>query len=325
MRRRRFIQYVGLGGLSCALATSTAQNVFASPLTEISSGNSDRFNRKTFDFKVEKVNQKGIVQSHKRYTADYFSVPVDQPSNRSDVAESIDMVAITPGRFLMGTSSSDIPPARHAVKGNELLSHRMNVSSFFMSKYAITQAQWAAVAALPTVNRELDPNPSHFQGADYPVESVSWLAAIEFCARLSQHTGKTYRLPTEVEWEYACRAGTQTPFHTGKTITSQHANYVGTYTYKAERPGEYRQSPVSVGSFSPNAFGLYDMHGNVWEWCSDRWHPRYQPQAGLAPTPLRTIRGGSWSDSPVNLRSASRSGYVETGLNRTIGFRVVTT
>jgi len=154
---------------------------------------------------------------------------------------------------------------------------------------------------------------------------------MEFCDRLSQSTGRRYQLPSEAQWEYACRGGTQTPFHTGKTITSELADYVSTYTYQAESAGEYRQATVSVGQFTANAFGLHDLHGNVWEWCADHWHASYRgaPSDGQAwvnphSSSLRTIRGGGWLDAPAQIRSASRSGYLETALNRTIGFRVVT-
>lgn len=320
MKRRRFFKYAGLGGLGLCLA---AQPGIGNPVKALTSVEADSSGLKTFAFTVEEIDAKGIIRHVKPSEAQYFS----QSLNASvPTLTPVDMVAIPPGRFLMGASSTE-----PQVKGNEA-QHRVQVSPFFMSKYPITQAQWAGVSQLPKVNRDLAPTPAHFQGSQHPVESVSWLAAVEFCARLSrfaaaqlgQQTGKSYRLPTEAEWEYACRAGTQTPFNIGKTITSQLANYVGRYTYKAEAPGEYRQSTVPVGRFSPNAFGLYDMHGNVWEWCSDRWQSSYRVQRD-GQVPLRAIRGGSWLDAPVNLRSASRSGYVETGLNRTIGFRIVTT
>ena len=158
--RRRFIQYVGLGSLSFALATQDARQVIASPLTDISSGETDDLILKTFVFYVESVNSKGITKSHKAYTEKYCSVPL---TRANVLSEPIDMVAIAPGRFLVGTSSSDIPPTHHAAKGNELLSQRMSVSSFFMSKSAITQAQWSAVAALPKKPRAKS-SPISFSG-----------------------------------------------------------------------------------------------------------------------------------------------------------------
>ncbi|MEM9005116.1 MAG: formylglycine-generating enzyme family protein [Cyanobacteria bacterium P01_F01_bin.86] len=314
MKRRRFFQYTGLGGLGFVLAAQ--RGALASTFSQV--GNRHSLGLETFDFNVPVVDKAGVVRQRQSHTASFFSESLD-------AAERIDMVAIAAGKFAMGPSRSE-PQA----KTYELPRHAVNLAPFFISKYPITQAQWAAVAALPKVRRELDQAPSHFQGSHRPVESVSWLEAKEFCDRLSQQTGRRYQLPSEAQWEYACRAGTQTPFNVGETITSQLADYIGTYTYKAETAGEYRQSTMPVGQFSPNAFGLYDMHGNVWEWCADSWHTTYrgaptggQAWVGAQRSPMRTIRGGSWLDTPTKVRSASRSGYLEAGLNRTIGFRIV--
>ena len=177
-------------------------------------------------------------------------------------------------------------------------------------------------------------NPSCFKGSNRPVEKVRWYNAVAFCKRLSQKTGKTYRLPSEAEWEYACRAGTTTPFHFGETITTDLANYGGDYTsYGQEPKGVYRKETREVGSFGvANNFGLYDMHGNVWEWCQDHWHSNYEgaPTDGSADL----LRGGSWDDFAGYCRSACRSHLeyliVDTDLVvseirdlNSIGFRVV--
>ena len=312
MKRRKFLQYSSLSGAGVLLAGGPA---IASAVA--STSNHINLGLQEFDFNVTTVNQAGKVKLQKRHTAKFFPEPLNQKSH-------LEMVAIQSGKFTMGPSRGETQ-----AKESEFPHHRVKVSSFFMSKNPITQSQWAAIAALPKVNRELNPDPSHFSGADLPVESISWLEAVEFCDRLSQHTGRQYQLPSEAQWEYACRAGTETPFNTGETITSQLADYVGTYSYKSEPVGKYRQSTVSVGRFSPNAFGLQDMHGNVWEWCADGWHSSYRgaPRDGQAWTaarssPMRTIRGGGWLDAPASIRSASRSGYDGTALNRTIGFRV---
>ncbi len=316
MKRRRFFQYTGLGGLSLVLATRNG--AFASALSNPI--DSQKLGLETFSFQVTTVDKTGKTQYPHTHTAKYF------PESLNHV-ERLDMVEITPGKFLMGSTRSEA-----YAKGSEFPRHRVSLSSFFLSKYPITQAQWAAVAALPKVNRDLSLDPSHFQGGARPVESVSWLEATEFCDRLSKHTGRQYQLPSEAQWEYACRAGSKTPFSTGDTIISQLADYRANVTYKAESPGDYRQATMPVGSFSANGFGLHDMHGNVWEWCADGWHRNYRSAAtnGRARrqvsgklAQLRTIRGGSWLDSPDKVRSASRSGYAETALNRTIGFRVM--
>jgi formylglycine-generating enzyme required for sulfatase activity len=180
------------------------------------------------------------------------------------------------------------------------------------------------------VERELELDPSRFKGDDRPVEKITWYDAVEFCARLSQHTGRDYRLPTEAEWEYACRGGTTTPFHFGETITSDLVNYQGTQTYGAGPAGEDRKQTTDVGSFLANAFGLYDMHGNVWEWCQDHWHDNYTgaPIDGTAwlssgESKSRVLRGGSWGFYPAGCRSANRVRYAPGFTDYDVGFRVV--
>lgn len=176
-------------------------------------------------------------------------------------------------------------------------------------------------------------NPSHFQGSDRPVERVSWNDAVEFCHKLSQRTGQRYRLPSEAEWEYACRAGTATPFHFGETITPDLVNYDGNYPYGEAAKGKYRGETTPVGSFGvANAFGLYDMHGNVWEWCQDVWHENYNgaPTDGRVwesgeDSSRRRLRGGSWFSIARNCRSADRNRNASEIRSGIIGFRVVRT
>ena len=247
---------------------------------------------------------------------------------------SLKMMLIPAGIFMMGSPEDELD--RY---GNEGPQHEVRISSFFMGKYPITQVQWQVVAGLPQVNRELNPDPSYFKGENHPVESIRWFDAVECCARLSQLTGRDYRLPSEAEWEYACRAGTTTPFHFGETITTELANYRGTDdesmgwsgSYGQGPKGEYREKTTPVDQFGvANAFGLADMHGNVLEWCLDHWHSTYEG----APTDgsvwnadgednTRVIRGGSWGDFPGDCRSASRS-YNDPGYDfNSFGFRVV--
>ncbi len=241
---------------------------------------------------------------------------------------TLELVQIPAGSFMMGA-----PADETGSRDNERPQHRVDVPEFYLGKYPITQSQWKFGASLPKIDRDLDPDPSRFKGANLPVERVSWLDAIEFCARLSQHTGRVYRLPSEAEWEYACRAGTTTPFHFGETIDPQVANYDGNYTYGRGQKGKYRAKTTPVGSFKvANNFGLFDMHGNVWEWCQDYWHSDYQdaPRDGLAwldsessKTEFRVLRGGSWLDFPGDCRSAVRYDGYPVDRYDDIGFRVV--
>ncbi|NJM17545.1 MAG: formylglycine-generating enzyme family protein [Richelia sp. RM2_1_2] len=245
----------------------------------------------------------------------------------------LEMVLLRGGTFAMGA-----PEIEEGSSNSERPQHEVTIPTFFMGKYQVTQAQWKAVAALPKINQNLDPDPSHFKGDNRPVEQVSWYDAVEFCERLSRHPKRKYRLPSEAEWEYACRAGTTTPFHFGETITTDLANYEGTNSYGRGPEGIYRQETTPVGSFEvANAFGLYDMHGNVWEWCLDDWHSDYEgaPEDGSAwfnseddnlsqKQGGAVLRGGSWNGLPANCRSASRLlNLGRDGNNNNIGFRLV--
>ncbi len=238
----------------------------------------------------------------------------------------LEMVKIPGGTFTMGS-----PKSEEGSQDNERPQHQVTVAGFFMGKYPITQAQWRAVANLPEIERELKPDPSRFKGDNRPVEQVTWFDAVEFCRRLSQHTNRNYRLPSEAEWEYACRAGTTTPFHFGETITPELANYNAEYSYGDAPKGEYREETTVVGSFAvANGFGLYDMHGNVWEWCADSWHDSYDnaPNDGRVwheggDNNLRVMRGGSWFNVPRFCRSALRYKGEISLRDVFIGFRVV--
>ena len=241
----------------------------------------------------------------------------------------LEMVAIPAGTFLMGSPDDEL--ARNEER--EGPQHEVAIEPFFMGRYPVTQAQWRVVAAMPEVTRKLDRDPSRFKGDNRPVEKVSWDDAVEFCARLSAHTGREYRLPSEAEWEYACRAGTTTPFHFGETISSELADYHGTTTYADGPRGEHRGETTAVDQFDvANAFGLTDMHGNVFEWCQDHWHSNYDgaPTDGSAwqeggDLSNRVRRGGSWVSLPRACRSASRSSY-NPGLRGYVnGFRVCCT
>jgi len=313
---------------------------------------------KTFTFKTVMVNPEGEIIQEETKTASYFTEKLDGDT-------SLEMVYIPRGRFWMGA-----PETEAESYDDEKPQHQVTIKPFLMGKYPITQAQWLAVAKLPKIHYDLNPDPSRFKGENLPVESISWYHAVEFCARLSVHTGRSYRLPSEAEWEYACRAGTTTPFHFGETITTKLANYRGTDdkdnkwsgSYGQGPKGTYRQETTPVGSFEvANAFGLYDMHGNVWEWCADPWHGSYdgaptdgtvwddtcndnryhnsidllvnseekdnqagqQPNNEVKDNQARLLRGGSWSSDPRDCRSAYRNGDAPGIDSFNVGFRVV--
>jgi formylglycine-generating enzyme required for sulfatase activity len=273
-----------------------------------------------FPFETITVDRKGKVIDKSPQVAQAYTETLPEGLN-------LEMVAIPSGKFIMGSPESE--HERFDDKGPQ---HEVTVRPFFMGKYAVTQIQWRLVAGLPQVERELDDvDPAHFKGADHPVERVSWLDVEEFCLRLSVATGREYRLPSEAQWEYACRAGTITPFHFGDTITGKIANYSSDTVYREEKKVKSRNATTVVGSFPPNQFGLYDMHGNVFEWCMDDWHSNYDgaPKDGSAwvetaeTTSAKVFLGGSWYDGPRDCRSASRYGDSRRFRSGILGFRVV--
>jgi formylglycine-generating enzyme required for sulfatase activity len=275
-----------------------------------------------FEFVVVTVDRRGKEQQRETMRSFYFEEPL------GNGVPPLELVAIPGDEFLMGSPKNEVER-----RASESPQHLVKVPPFFMGKYPVTQVQWRLVAGWPKVQIELEPNPARFKGDDLPIERVSWLEAQEFCARVSQSAGRICRLPTEAEWEYACRAGTTTPFHFGKTISTDLANYDGKYVYGQGKKGVYRNETISVGSFGvANAFGLYDMHGNVWEWCADHWHDSYQgaPKDGTAwidkkakDNAPRILRGGSWFSDPGHCRSACRVRLDADDLNDYYGFRVV--
>ncbi|MEG4270428.1 MULTISPECIES: formylglycine-generating enzyme family protein [unclassified Microcoleus] len=250
----------------------------------------------TFDFDVITVDAKGKENSRRRHYAHFF--PEDLGNE-----VVLEMVYIPGGTFMMGS-----PATEEGRDSCESPQHQVTVPAFFAGKYPLTQAQWQAV---------MGNNPSSlswFQGEKRPVEKVSWDMAVEFCGQLSQKTGKKYRLLSEAEWEYACRAGTTTPFHFGETITPELVRY--------------RRHTTYVGGCLPNAFGLYDLHGQVWEWCSDRWHENYNgaPTDGSSwetgTSEYRMQRGGSLHSPAFSCRSAYRVRDSTGNRQYYIGFRV---
>ncbi|MGB3508907.1 MAG: formylglycine-generating enzyme family protein [Microcoleaceae cyanobacterium] len=262
-----------------------------------------------FTFEVVTVNNFGKIISR---------TPNSARQKIEDLGNSIklEMVYIPGGSFLMGS-----PENEEGRNKNESPQHQVTLQPFYMSKYPITQNQYQAI---------MGENPSEFKGGNRPVGNVNWHNAREFCTKLSLKTGKTYRLPSESQWEYACRARTTTPFYFGETITSELVNYNGNYHYANAPKGRYREQTTDVGSFPPNAFGLYDMHGNVWEWCQDIWHDNYNgaPIDGSAwetggDSNTRLFRGGSWIIYSWDCRCARRGSDYADYHDNNRGFRIV--
>jgi uncharacterized protein (TIGR02996 family) len=220
---------------------------------------------------------------------------------------------VPPGSFLMGSTESSAEKPVHRVT---------LTAGYFLGVHPVTQAQWAAV---------MGTEPSYFQGPNRPVEQVSWDRCQEFCAKLTAHrNGRgTVELPTEAQWEWACRAGTTTHFHFGDVPSTDRFNSNGSHTWNGSKTGTNREQTTDVGSFAPNPWGLFDLHGNVWEWCADEYalytsDEQIDPvgKAEYSNNSSRVWRGGSWSDYPQRCRAASRHWGAPAHRYRFFGFRV---
>ncbi len=261
----------------------------------------------TIKFETPTINAKGEIIARTTHAAEQFT---------EDLGNGIhlDMLVIPSGVFQMGSPF-------HYGNDDEHPQHFVTIKSFMMGKFLITQEQWKAIMGkLP---------PCRFKGDKLPVDRVSWNDAQNFYQRLSKKTRRDYHLPSETQWEYACRAGTNTPFSFGETITIDVANFNGEHTFRDEPRGFYRHVTTEGGTFPPNAFGLYDLHGNLWEWCADNWLDDYSsaPRDDSAYLSVnsgyRVARGGSWHDPAENCRSATRLRVLQSEADEFIGFRVV--
>jgi len=246
----------------------------------------------------------------------FTSTPVAEDKVLSSAVLGAKFVLIPAGTFSMGSPSSE--PDR----GSDETQHQVTISkSFYMQTTLVTQGQWKKVNGN---------NPSFFKkcGDDCPVENVSWNDVQDFIKKLNQlEGGNRYRLPTEAEWEYAARAGMTSPFFTGNCLSTDQANYDGNYPLTGCPKGKFREETVRVSSFAPNAWGLYDMHGNVFEWCQD-WYGDYPSVSvtdpmGPSTGSGRVIRGGHWRTHARHCRSAYRDAVSPTGSNDIVGFRLV--
>ena len=290
----------------------------------------DAFYRFEWGITGKKPQLTNFSQSSPASQSPSLSIPQSPQSFTETLPGNIklEMVKIPAGSFLMGTEEAEVIRLCKEYRTDdykyEMPQHRVNLQEFYLGKYPVTQEQYQAI---------IGKNPSGFQdNPENPVENVSWDDAQEFCRKLSQKTGKKYRLPSEAQWEYACRAGTETPFYFGETITTDSVNYDSNYPFGDTLKGEYREQTTPVNKFLPNNFGLYDMHGNVWEWCEDCWHENYQhaPREGSAWNEnnsqinfnIRSLRGGSWNSYSRSCRSAYRYKFIADYRCNYFGFRL---
>jgi formylglycine-generating enzyme required for sulfatase activity len=260
----------------------------------------------TVSFETPALDESGVVVVWTPHTVRCFIEDLG-------AGVGLPMVLIEGGMFQMGS-----PP--HRGYDDEHPLHWVRLAPFAMARQLITQDQWRAVTGkLP---------PCRFKGDALPVERVSWEQAQDFCRQLSAKTGRRHQLPSEAQWEYACRAGTNTAFSFGETLTTDIANYVGEPAFRQEPRGQNRHCTTVGGIFPSNAFGLYDMHGNLWEYCADNWLDDYTAASHDEAPHLsegdvyRVARGGSWHEQAGNCRSATRLRVLQSDADEVMGFRV---
>jgi eukaryotic-like serine/threonine-protein kinase len=317
--RRTFIKWATFGG-SGFISVLVLSQLFKKPdlksqlpTVELAPPSKSIPPLKTLQFTSVKLNANGEIVEKPIVRAEVFAEDLGN-------GIAITMVKIPAGKFMMGSPASEVGRAT-----NESPQHLVNVPEFYLGQTLVTQSQWQAI---------LGNNPAYFKGNNQlPVEMVSWLDAVDFCEKLSQKTDRTYRLPSEAEWEYACRAGSYTPYAFGETINPAVVNYNGGYPYGKAVKGKYRQKTTPVETFPPNPFGLYDLHGNVFEWCLDEWSDDYNgaPTDGSAKGNIqsraennkRLLRGGSLYHHGSDCRSAYRFSYTASYHDNGFGFRVV--
>ncbi|ELR96341.1 bifunctional serine/threonine-protein kinase/formylglycine-generating enzyme family protein [Gloeocapsa sp. PCC 73106] len=263
----------------------------------------------TVEFQTLQINEIGEVVSQENLSTELLQLDLSR-------GVTLDFLKIPSAIFLRGSPETE--EGRSSDEGPQI---EVQISQFWLGKHPVTQAQYQQIMGI---------NPSHFEGNNRPVEQVSWEDAIKFCEASSHKLGQTVRLPSEAEWEYACRGGTITPFAFGPILTSELANYNGRYYDGKTLKGTDKKETTEVGSYPPNRFGLHDCHGNVWEWCQDDYVDSYAkaftdgtPVSAVGNENEKVFRGGSWLNSRLNLRSAYRNKGDRTLKRSNIGFRVV--
>lgn len=316
--RVAFLKLLGLGGLGLigSLATSRILQHSEESVSKIQPMVSGSLDRPTIvQLTSVKLNDRGQV--------------IDAPASQGQVFQEdlgngvfLSMVKIPAGKFMMGSPANEEGHQRH-----EQPQHSVDIPEFYLGQTLVTQDQWAAMYR--------DKSLGFGRNGRLPAHSMNWLEAIDFCDRLSAKTGHKYRLPSESEWEYACRARATAPFTYGDSISTNVVNHNGEFPYAQAPKGIFRQKATPVAMFAPNAFGLYDMHGNLWEWCLDEWFDSYQgaptdgsPRGNITARDgqqLRVVRGGSWFSYARICRAASRAGLFAMFRHDFYGMRVVCT
>jgi eukaryotic-like serine/threonine-protein kinase len=329
--RKMFLKWLGFGGTGVftAWVLSLLNNNQTSDIALAGADSSPNILSRGSEQKPQapKLPPKLTVVQFASVKLDINGQIVDRPKGSAAVfteklggGVGLTMVKIPAGKFVMGSPDSEQGRSR-----DEGPQRQVTIPEFYLGQNLVTKAQWQAITG---ENLAVSKNDGKL-----PVAKVSWSDAMEFCNKLSARVGRSYRLPSEAEWEYACRAGTTTPFTFGETITAAVVNYHGNYPYGNAAKGEYRQKATAVGSFPPNGFGLYDMHGNLWEWCLDEWVNSYNgaPTDGSARgdsksrngSKSRLLRGGAWDSIAVDCRTAYRYHVLASNRNDYIGLRVV--
>jgi eukaryotic-like serine/threonine-protein kinase len=316
--RAAFLKLLGLGGLGAVGSFAVSKIVRnadnESTITHrIESGSISQ--PTTLQIVSVKLNERGDVIDRPQCSRQIFQEKLGN-------GVFLTMVKIPAGKFIMGS-----PVAEEGRELHEQPQHPVNIAEFYLGQTQVTQAQWAEIFH--------DKSIGYSKNSQLPVHSINWIEAIDFCDRLSVRTGHKYRLPSEAEWEYACRATTTSPFSYGDTILPSIANINGQHPYAQAPKSGFREQVTPVATFPPNLFGLYDMHGNLWEWCLDEWFDNYQdaPTDGSARGQIavrdgqqhRVVRGGSWFSYGRICRAASRAGLFASFRHQYYGLRVVCT
>jgi eukaryotic-like serine/threonine-protein kinase len=316
--RAAFLKLLGLGGGGLIGSLAISQIVqhsenSVSTTQRLASGSIER--PTTIQLTSVKLNDRGEVIDAPPSQAQIFQVDLGN-------GVSLSMVKIPSGKFLMGS-----PKTEEGCQPQEQPQHIVEIPEFYLGQTQVTQAQWAAIFPDKAVK--------YSGNGQLPVHSIHWLDAIEFCDRLSKKTGHQYRLPSESEWEYACRGKTTTPFAYGDSLASSVVNHNGEHPYAQAPKGIFRQKATPVATFAPNLYGLYDLHGNLWEWCLDEWFDSYHgaptdgsPRGNITARDgqqLRVVRGGSWFSHARICRAASRAGLFALFKHDFYGMRVVCT